>query len=58
MFLEECKYVVKEKKMLEHITDEIFSDDFDQGNSYEENSYKENSDEENFNEKKLSIECI
>ena len=51
MFLEECKYVVKEKKMLEHITDEIFPDDFDQGNSYEENSYKENSDEENFNEK-------
>ena len=28
VFLEECKYVVKEKKMLEYITDEISSDFF------------------------------
>ena len=38
VFLEECKYVVKEKKMPEYITDdiEISSDD----------SHRENSDEE------------
>ena len=38
MFLEECKNVVKEKKMSKHIIDniEIFSD------SYEENSNEEN----------------
>ena len=42
VFLEECKYVVKEKKKSEFITDdtEISSDD----------SHKENSDEENSNE--------
>ena len=39
MLLEECKYIVKEKTMLKHITDDIkiFSD--------EENSVKTNSDE-------------
>ena len=39
---EECKNVVKEKKMLEYITNDIkiFSDDSD----------REDSDEENFNE--------
>ena len=34
-FLEECKYVVKEKKKAKFITDnlEIFSDDYDEENS-------------------------
>ena len=42
--LEECKYVVKEKKMPEYITDniEIFSDDSDEENSDKENSYETN----------------
>ena len=57
VFLEECKYVVKEKNMLEYITDdiEISSDsdreNSDEENSDEENSNKENSDEEISNEK-------
>ena len=58
MFLEECKYVVKEKKIPKYITDdrEISSDDSDKENSDEEdsdekNSDKEKSDEENFDEK-------
>ena len=40
MFLEECKYIAKEKKMLKYIVDnlEIASSD-------------ENSDEENYSEK-------
>ena len=42
MYLEECKYVVKENKMPEYIIDNIeFSFD---------NSDEENSDEEHFNE--------
>ena len=38
MFLEECKYIVKEKKMPRHINDdlEIFSDDSDKQNFDEE----------------------
>ena len=53
VFLEECKYVIKEKKTPEYITDnvEISSDsereDFDEGNSNQENSDEENSDKEN-----------
>ena len=49
MFLEKCKYVVKKKKILEYITEDIkfFSDDFD----------REGSDEENSNEK-LSIQRV
>ena len=49
VFIEECKYVVKEKKMHEYITNdiEIFSDDSDKENSDEENSNEENSIEEN-----------
>ena len=40
-FLGECKYVIEEKKMPEHITDNIeISSDSD----------REDSDEENFNE--------
>ena len=41
VFLEECKYVVQEKKMPEYITDkiEISSDNPDEESSDEENSY-------------------
>ena len=44
VFLEECKYVVKEKKTCKFITDdiEISSDDSDLENSEEENSNGEN----------------
>ena len=47
MFLEECKYVLKEKNISKYIIDnvEISSD------SYEENSDEENSDEKNSDEK-------
>ena len=48
MFLEECKYVVKEKKILEYITGDIeISSDSDKQDSDEENFSKENSDEGN-----------
>ena len=40
VFLEECRYVVKEKKMTEYLTDEI--EDSDEKNSDEENSNEEN----------------
>ena len=52
-FLEECKYVVKEKKMPEYITDGI---DISSNNSYEENSDEENSNEENSNEENSNEE--
>ena len=44
MFLEKCKYVVKEKKTYKFITDdiEIFTDDSDRENSDEKNSNEEN----------------
>ena len=49
VFLEEDKYVVKEKKMPEYITDDIeLSSDSDREDSDEENCNEENSDEENF----------
>ena len=46
VLLEECKHVVKEKKMPENITDdmEISSDDSDREASDEENCIEENSD--------------
>ena len=46
VLLEECKHVVKEKKMPENITDdmEISSDDSDREDSDEENCIEENSD--------------
>ena len=53
VFLEECKYVIKEKKMPEYITDDIeISSDSDREDSdkeifNEENSVEENYDEEN-----------
>ena len=51
VFLEECKYVVKEKKIREYNTDMIeISSDSDREDSDEEVSKKENSDEENSNE--------
>ena len=51
VFLEECKYVVKEKEMLEYITDNIeICSDSDGEDSDEENSNEDNSDEENFDE--------
>ena len=43
VFLEECKFVVKEKKMPVYITDDIeISSDFATKNSDEENFGKEN----------------
>ena len=52
VFVEECKYFVKEKKMPEYITDniEISSDDFDREDSNEENPVEENADEKNCDE--------
>ena len=47
MFLEECKYVVKEKKIPKYIIDNIeTSSDFNRENSDEENSDEEISDKE------------
>ena len=49
VFLEECKYFVKGKKMPEYITGDIeISADSDREDSDEEGSNEENSDEENF----------
>ena len=46
VFLEECKYVAKEEKMPEYLTDNIeISSDSDREDSDEENSNEENSDE-------------
>ena len=42
MLLEEYEYVVKEKKIPEYITVEIFFNDSDEENSDEENSNEEN----------------
>ena len=51
MFLEECKYVVKEEKIPKCIIDDIeISFDSDRGNSDKEGSDDENFDEENFHE--------
>ena len=47
MFWEECKYVVKEKKIPKYIIDDSeISSDSDRENSDEENSDKTNSDRE------------
>ena len=54
VFLEECKYVVKEKKIPNYIIDNVeISSDSDRENSNEENSGEENSNEENSNAKIL-----
>ena len=52
VFIEECKYVLKEKNISKYITDniEISSD------SYEENSDEENSNEKYFEEENLDEE--
>ena len=51
VFLEEYKYVVKEKKMPEYITSDIeISAGSDREDSVGENSNEENSDKENFDE--------
>ena len=51
-FLEECKYVVKEKKMSKYIIDNIeISSDSDRKDSDREDSEEENPNEENSNEK-------
>ena len=48
VFLTECKFVVKEKKIPRYITDDIeISSDSNRENSDEKNSDKENFDEEN-----------
>ena len=48
VFLVECKYVVKEKKIPKCIIDDIdISSDSDRENPGEENSDQKNSDEEN-----------
>ena len=53
VFLEECKYVVKEKTIPQYIIDDIeISSDSDRENSDEENSDKETSHEENLDEEK------
>ena len=50
VFLEECKYVVKEKKIPKYIIDDIeVSSDSDREDFDEENSNKENSAEQNLN---------
>ena len=47
VFLEECNYISKEKKIAKYITDDIkVSSDSDKENFDEENSDKETSDEE------------
>ena len=52
MLLQECKYVIEEKKMPKYITEdiEISSDDSGKKNSDEENFDEEYCDEENSNE--------
>ena len=54
VFLEECKYVVKEKKIPKYIPKDVESF-FDEENSDEQNSDKENSDEENHSEEQISF---
>ena len=54
VFLEECKYVVKEKKIPNYIIGNVeISSNSDRENSNEENSGEENSNEENSNAKIL-----
>ena len=47
VFLKECKYVVKEKKIPKYITDDIeISSDSDRENSDEKKSHEESSNED------------
>ena len=50
VFLEECKYGLKEKKIPKYIIDDIEISDSDRENSDEQNSDEKNSDEDNSNE--------
>ena len=52
MLLEEFRYVIREKKMPEYVTDdiEISSDDSAREDSHEENSNEENHNKVNSNE--------
>ena len=55
VFLEECKYVVKEKNISKHIIDGIeISSYFDRENFDGETSDEDNSDEESFCKKILT----
>ena len=57
VFLEECKNVVKEKKIPKYIIDDIeFFSDSDREKSDEKNSDAENSDAENSNEQNFKEE--
>ena len=57
MFLEECKYVVKEKKIPKYIIEDIeISSDSNKENSDEENSDEKNCDEENSDKKNFDEE--
>ena len=49
MFLEECKCIIKEKKMPKCNTEDL------EMSSYDENSDEKNSDEENYSKKKNSV---
>ena len=52
MFLEECKYVVKERKIPKYITNDIeICSDSDRENSNKKKSDEEKSDEEKLDEK-------
>ena len=54
VFLEECKYIITEKKIPKYIIDDIeISSDSDRENYHRENADEENSDEENSNERKF-----
>ena len=60
-FLEECKYVVKEKEMPKYITDDIEISSHDSADSDKEDSNEESSDDsdkENSNEESNSEEAI
>ena len=48
--LEECKYVVKEKKMPKSITDNVETNSNEENCDKEENPDKERSDEEKYSE--------
>ena len=57
VFLEECKYAVKEKKIPKYIIDNIYiSSDFNIENPNEENSDEENSDKKRSDEETSSEE--
>ena len=57
VFLEECKYVIKEKKIHNYITGDAEISDYDQDNSddkiFEKITIKKNSDEEDSSERIL-----